>query len=132
MERTFAIIKPDAVKADVSGIIIYLIELNKFKVINIQKKQLTKPEVELFYEVHKDKPFFNDTVKYMISGPVILLELEKDNAINDWRKLMGATDPQKADIGTIRKMFGHSIDANVTHGSDSPETAKKEIGIFFR
>lgn len=132
IENTFAIIKPDAVQANNSGVIINLIELNKFKIVNLVKTHWKKEEAETFYAIHKDKPFFNDLVKYMISGPIILLELEKENAVNDWRALMGATDPEKASIGTIRKMFGKNIEFNAVHGSDSLETAKKEIAMFFK
>lgn len=130
-ETTFAIIKPDAVQDNIAGFIIYLIELNKFKILELKKVQLTRKEAEEFYDIHKDKPFFNELVEYMISGPVILMALERENAINAWRELMGATDPKKAAMGTIRKMFGKSIGSNATHGSDSPETAKRELGIFF-
>lgn len=132
VERTFAIIKPDAVKSKYSGSIINLIELNDFKIVNMQKKEFTKKEAEMFYNVHKGKPFFNDLIKYMISGSVILLELEKQSAVNDWRQLMGDTDPKKAKVGTIRKMYGQSIQANAVHGSDSVENAVKEINLFFK
>jgi nucleoside-diphosphate kinase len=131
IERTCAIIKPDAVSARVSGMIIYLIELNKFNILRMHKTQLTKKQAELFYAIHKDKPFFGELVDYMISGPVILMALGKDNAIAEWRTLMGATDPKKAVPGTLRKMFGTSITNNAAHGSDSPENAEKELAFFF-
>jgi nucleoside-diphosphate kinase len=131
VEKTFAIIKPDAVAARVSGMIIHLIELNKFNILRMHKTQLTKKQAELFYDIHKDKPFFGELVDYMISGPCILMALEKDNAIAEWREVMGATDPKKAAPGSLRKMFGTSIGNNVTHGSDSAETAQKELRFFF-
>jgi len=132
IERTLAIIKPHAVKEHNTGLIIHLIELNKFKIVNLVKKHLTKSETEKFYEIHKERPFFNDLVSNISAGPVILLELEKDNAIQAWRDLMGATDPLKASVGTLRIMFGESIDFNAVHGSDSVENAKKEISMFFK
>lgn len=131
IEKTFAIIKPDAVKSQFSGTIIQFIELNKFAILRMNKTQLTRKQAELFYEVHKERPFFGELVEYMISGPVILMALEKENAIQEWRDLMGATDPKKANPGTIRKMFGTSIGNNATHGSDSKETAQKELKFFF-
>lgn len=131
IEKTFAIIKPDAVKRDISGFIIAIIELNGFKILNLLKKKLNKEEAEKFYAIHKDKPFFNDLINYITSDYSILLELEKEDAVNSWRELMGATDPQKAKVGTIRKMVGKSIDENSVHGSDSLENAKLEISMFF-
>ncbi|HVX00683.1 MAG TPA: nucleoside-diphosphate kinase [Candidatus Babeliaceae bacterium] len=131
IERTLGIIKPDAVKAQKIGAIVSLIELNKFTIIGLQKKQLTLEEAENFYHVHQDKPFFGELVEYMISGPVVLVALEKESAIQAWRILMGATNPAKADVGTLRYMFGTSIGNNAVHGSDSPETAQKELSFFF-
>lgn len=130
-EKTFAIIKPDATAAGHSGQIINIIELNKFSIIRMQKMQLTKEQAEKFYAVHKERSFFRELVDYMISGPVIVMALEKENAIQEWRDLMGATDPKKAGAGTIRRMFGTSIGNNATHGSDAPETAKVELKFFF-
>lgn len=132
MQKTLAIIKPDAVTAGNSGEIIKLIELNKFHIVRMEKKQLTKKEAEGFYEVHKERPFFGELVEYMISGPVVILALEKEDAVKSWRDLMGATDPLKAAPGTLRYMFGKSIGSNATHGSDSPENAKTEINFFFK
>lgn len=131
MERTLAIIKPDAVASGQSGSIIKIIELNKFMIARMQKMQLTKKQAEIFYEVHKDRPFYGELVDGMIKGPVIVMALEADNAITLWRDLMGATDPLKAAVGTIRRMFGVHIGSNATHGSDAPETAKKELAFFF-
>lgn len=131
LEKTFAIIKPDATAAKYTGDIIKLIELNGFNILSMQKLQLTKEQAETFYDIHKERPFFGELVDYMVSGPVTILALEKENAISHWRDLMGATDPKKATVGTIRKMFGTSIGNNATHGSDSPETAKKELSFFF-
>jgi nucleoside-diphosphate kinase len=131
MERTFAIIKPDAITSKHSGQIIHLIELNGFNIIGMQKKQLSRQEAETFYAVHKERPFFGELVSYMISGPVIIMALEKENAIQEWRDLMGATNPAKAALGTMRRMFGTSIGSNATHGSDAPETAKEELKFFF-
>jgi nucleoside-diphosphate kinase len=130
-ERTFAIIKPDALEAKHAGAIINLIELNKFTIVKLEKVQLTKAQAEKFYDIHQDKPFFSELVNYMISGPVIIMALEQENAIQNWRDLMGATNPAKAAPGTLRKMFGTSIGNNATHGSDSPETAAKELKFFF-
>ena len=131
LQKTFAIIKPDAVKAKNSGQIIDLVEKNGFKILRIQKLQFTKKQAEQFYDIHKERPFFKELVDFIISAPSIIMVLEKENAIADWRKLMGATDPLKADVGTIRKMFGQNIGNNATHGSDQEDTAKKEIGQFF-
>lgn len=131
IERTFAIIKPDAVAAKNAGQIIDLIEKNKFEIIKMKKIQLTKKQAEKFYGVHKDKPFYKELVEYMISGPVVLLALEKANAIKEWRDLMGATNSENAAPGTMRRMFGTSITKNATHGSDSKENAQIELNFFF-
>lgn len=131
LERTLAIIKPDAIAAGNTGIIITLIERNKFDILKMHKDQLTRKDAEEFYAIHKERPFFNELVETMISGPVIIMALERDNAISAWRDLMGATDPKKAAIGTIRYMFAEYIGKNATHGSDSPETAKVELGFFY-
>lgn len=129
-ERTFAMIKPEAVKTGKSGDIIKQIELNGFTIENMVKKNLDKESVEKFYEEHKARPFFPDLVKYITSGPIIMLELKKENAVTDWRKLMGPTDPSKAEIGTLRKMFGTSLQENAVHGSASTEDAQKELAFF--
>jgi len=131
MEKTFAMIKPNAVAAGHSGPIISLIELNKFKVLRMQKVQLTKSQAEQFYAVHKERPFYGELVEAMITGPVIIMALEGENAIAGWRELMGATDPKKATYGTIRRMFGEHIGDNAVHGSDAPETAHEELKFFF-
>lgn len=131
MERTFAIIKPDAVEGKVAGKIITRIEEEGFKIIAMKRIFLSKKEAEGFYHVHAARPFFPDLVAYMTSGPVIAMVLEKENAIKAWRDVMGATNPADAAAGTIRKLFGKNIEKNATHGSDAPETAKFEIGYFF-
>ncbi len=131
IEQTFAIIKPDAIKAGNAGKIISIIEDNGFEILRLQKGQLSKDLAELFYDLHKEKPFFNELVEFISSGPIIIMALQKDDAINKWRKLMGATDPTQAQDGTIRKQFGSTIGQNVVHGSDSPDTARQELGLFF-
>lgn len=131
MEYTFAMIKPDAVKAHHVGAIIDMIEKNGFEIVGLRRAELTRKEVEQFYAVHNQRPFFGEMVDFIVSGPVILMALKKDNAILAWRELMGATDPQKADAGTIRKLFGANIGNNAVHGSDARETAKLELSQFF-
>ncbi len=130
-ERTFTIIKPDAVQAKHTGKIIDMIEQQGFEILRMHKVVLTKKDAEMFYDVHKERPFFKELIEFVISGPIILLALEKENAIKSWRDLMGATDPAQAQEGTIRKLFGTSISANAVHGSDAPETAQQELGLFF-
>ncbi len=124
-------IKPDAVAAKNSGKIIDMIEKNGFTILGMEKKQLSKDKAAEFYAVHKERPFFGELVEFVTSGPVIVLALEKENGIAAWRDLMGATDPLKANEGTIRKIFGKNIGNNATHGSDAPETAQVELGLFF-
>lgn len=131
IEHTFAMIKPDAVSAKQAGKIIDMIEQNGFTILRLVKGQLSKDMAQLFYDIHKERPFYNELVDFVISGPVIIMVLEKENAIKGWRDLMGATDPLKADEGTVRKMFGTSIGKNVVHGSDAPETAARELMLFF-
>lgn len=131
MEKTFAIIKPDAVKNRNAGAIIELIERNGFDILGMQKISMTKDQAEQFYAVHKERPFFGELIEYITSGPVIIMTLAKEHAIKDWRDLMGATNPAEAAAGTIRRMFGKDIGSNATHGSDAAETAKLEIGQFF-
>ena len=131
MELTFAIIKPDAVAKNVVGEIYSRFEKNGLKVVAAKMKQLSKQEAEGFYAVHRERPFFGSLTKFMASGPAIVLALEATDAIKKWRTLMGATDPAKADAGTLRKEFGASIENNATHGSDAPETAAFELGYFF-
>ncbi len=131
-ERTLAIIKPDAVASGFTGPIINLIELNKFKIVGMRKEQLSEAQVKEFYAVHASRSFFQELVDYMLSGPVVLMALESENAVSKWRDLMGATDPKKAAPGTIRYMYGASIGSNATHGSDSAENAKTELSFFFK
>lgn len=131
MEKTFAIIKPDAIENKNAGAIIELIERNGFDILGMKKISMTKDEAKQFYAVHKERPFFGELIEYITSGPVIIMTLAKENAIKEWRDLMGATNPTEAAAGTIRRMFGKDIGTNATHGSDAPETAKLEIGQFF-
>ena len=131
MERTFAIIKPDAVKSRYAGKIIQRIEDAGFTIRAIQMRHLSVKEAEGFYAVHRERPFFGSLTQFMSSGPCIVMALEADGAIKKWRDLMGATDPAKADAGTLRKEFGASIENNATHGSDAPDTAAFELGYFF-
>jgi nucleoside-diphosphate kinase len=131
VERTFSIIKPDAVARNVIGEIYARFEKAGLKIIASRMVHLSRADAEGFYAVHKGRPFFKDLVDFMISGPVVLQVLEGDNAIQKNRDLMGATDPKKADKGTIRADFAQSIDANAVHGSDAPETAAAEIAYFF-
>jgi nucleoside-diphosphate kinase len=129
--RTLAIIKPDGVRKNLIGQIIKMMTDAGFKVKAVKMTRLTKESASGFYEVHKERGFFNDLIKYMTSGPVIPIALEKDNAVAEFRKLIGATDPAKAEEGTIRKLYAASIEENVVHGSDSDENAAKEISHFF-
>ena len=131
MERTFAIIKPDACKRNLAGKILAKIEEKGFRVIAMKKIAMTREQAEGFYAVHRGKPFFDSLTDYMSSGPCIVMVLEKENAITAWRTLMGATNPANADPGTIRKEFAQSLEANSVHGSDAPETADYEIKYFF-
>ncbi|AXK39727.1 nucleoside-diphosphate kinase [Crenobacter cavernae] len=131
IERTLSIIKPDAVAKNVIGKIYDRFESNGLKIVAAKMKQLSRAEAEGFYAVHKERPFFNDLVGFMISGPVIIQALEGENAVLKNRDLMGATDPKKAEAGTIRADFADSIDANAVHGSDSLENAAIEIAYFF-
>jgi nucleoside-diphosphate kinase len=131
MERTLAIIKPDAVAAGHTGPIIQRIEAEGFQIRAMRLVRLTRADAEGFYAVHRERPFFGQLVDFMASGPAIVLALEAPEAIRQWRNAMGATNPEKADNGTIRKDFGTSIERNATHGSDAAETAAFEIGYFF-
>jgi nucleoside-diphosphate kinase len=132
MERTFAIIKPDAVERRLTGRVLARIEAAGFVVRAMRLHHLTKREAEGFYAVHRERPFFAALTDFMSSGPCVLLALEAPDAIRMWRTTMGATDPAKADPATLRKDFGTSIERNATHGSDAPETAAFELGYFFR
>ena len=131
LERTLSIIKPDAVKKNVIGQIVARFEKAGLRVVAARMKHLSRAEAEGFYAVHRERPFFRDLVEFMISGPVLIQVLEGDNAIARNRELMGATDPRKADKGTIRADFAQSIDANAVHGSDSIDNARTEVAYFF-
>ena len=130
-ERTFAIIKPDAVAAGNTGAILALIEKNGFKILGLKKIRLSLAQAENFYGVHRERGFFASLVTFMTEGPVVVLALEREDAVLKWRELMGATNPANAAEGTIRKLFATSIERNAAHGSDAPETAAVEIPFFF-
>ena len=132
LEQTLSIIKPDAVERNLDNKIKEIFKSNGFKIINEKKIQIEKTEAEKFYKVHETKPFYNDLCSYLSSGPIVVMILEKENAVVDNRKLMGATNPKDAEEGTIRKKYGISIDKNSVHGSDSVENAKIEIDFFFK
>jgi nucleoside-diphosphate kinase len=129
--RTFTMIKPDAYAAGHSGAIIQIIEANGFKISAMKLNQLTGSRAGQFYDVHKSRPFYNELVAYMSEGPIVAMILEKENAVEDFRKLIGATNPSEAAEGTIRKLFATSISANAIHGSDSDENAALESAFFF-
>ena len=128
---TFGIIKPDAVRAGRIGSIIQRITADGFIIRGIKLLHMTRPEAEGFYAVHRERPFFSGLTEFMSSGPVVVMVLEKENAVKSWRDLMGATDPAKAEEGTLRKEFGASVGENAVHGSDSDENAEIEIAYFF-
>jgi nucleoside-diphosphate kinase len=130
-EQTFAIIKPDAVAAGHTGLILGMIEKAGFRIRGMKMTRLSKQQAEGFYEIHRERPFFTGLVNFMTEGPVIVMVLERDNAIKHWREVMGATNPEKAAEGTIRKHFAKNIERNAVHGSDAPETAAIEIPFFF-
>ena len=132
MERTFAIIKPDAVSAGHTGAILQRIEEAGFSLRGMRLVRLSKTDAEGFYAVHRERPFFDSLTTFMSSGPAVVLALEAPDAIVRWRTLMGATDPAKADDGTLRRQFGIAIERNATHGSDAPAAAAFELGYFFR
>jgi nucleoside-diphosphate kinase len=131
MERTFGIIKPDAVASGHTGAILSIIEKQGFRVCGLKLLRLTKAQAEEFYAVHKERPFYAGLVAFMTEGPVVVLALERENAVKHWRDTMGATNPANAAEGTIRKLFAQSIERNAVHGSDAPETAAVEIPFFF-
>ena len=131
IERTFSILKPDATARNLTGAINAIIEKSGLRIIAQKRVMITRAQAEAFYAVHRQRPFFGELVDFMISGPVVVQVLEGENAITAYRDLMGATDPAKAAEGTIRKAFAKSISDNSVHGSDSPETAQKEIAQFF-
>ncbi len=131
IQRTFSIIKPDATKRNITGKVNAKIEEAGLRIIAQKRIQLSKEQAGGFYAVHKERPFYNDLVEFMMSGPVVVQVLEGENAIAKYREVMGATNPSEADAGTIRAEFAESIDANTVHGSDAPETAAEEIPFFF-
>jgi nucleoside-diphosphate kinase len=131
LERTFGMIKPDAVANGQVGDILNVIRDNGFRVVGLKLRKIATPEAQAFYEVHKERPFYGSLVKFMSEGPAVLLVLEREDAIAKWREVMGATNPANAAEGTIRKKFAESIERNAVHGSDAPETAAQEIPFFF-
>ena len=132
IEQTLSIIKPDAVERNLEGEIKEMFKSNGFQILNEKKIQIEKTEAEKFYKVHETKPFYNDLCEYLSSGPIVVMILQKENAVKGNRELMGATNPKDADKGTIRKKYGVSIDKNSVHGSDSIDNAKIEIDFFFK
>jgi nucleoside-diphosphate kinase len=130
-EKTFGMIKPDAVQGGQAGKILALIEEKGFKIVGMKLHRLSRSEAEAFYAVHKERPFYSSLVGFMTEGPAVLLVLEKEDAVAKWRELMGATNPASAAEGTIRKLFAQSIERNCVHGSDAPETAAVEVPFFF-
>ena len=132
MEKTLILLKPDAVKNKHVGHILARIEEEGFKILGMKHLQLGERDAKAFYEVHKERPFYNDLCNYMISGPIVAAALERDGAVAKWREVIGATDPAEAAEGTIRKLYAESKEANAVHGSDSPENAEKEIAFFFK
>ena len=132
VEKTLAIVKPDAVKKKLIGKIIQRIEEEEFKIAELKMLTLTKEDAEGFYIVHKEKPFYDSLTDFMSSGEIVVMILEAENAIEKWRKTMGVTDPALADPGTIRRQYGFSVERNATHGSDAPATAEWEIDYFFK
>ena len=132
IEQTLSIIKPDAVERNLDNEIKEMFKNKGFNIVKDKKIQIVKSEAEQFYKVHETKPFYNDLCAYLSSGPIIVMILERENAVIENRKLMGATEPNKAEEGTLRKKYGISIDKNSVHGSDSPENAKTEIDFFFK
>ncbi|MBK54093.1 MAG: nucleoside-diphosphate kinase [Candidatus Marinimicrobia bacterium] len=129
--QTFAIIKPDAVRNGYSGKIIDRMITSDFKILGLKLTRMTKSQAEGFYEIHKDKPFFSELTEFMSSGKCVVIALKKEDAVNKWRELIGATDPAEADEGTIRKDYASSLGENAVHGADSNENAAREIGFFF-
>jgi len=132
IERTLAILKPDAVKKRIVGKILDRIEEEGFEIVEMKMVRLTKDGARAFYAVHKGKPFFEGLTDFMSSGEIVVMALERENAIAHWRQVMGETDPARAQVGTLRRTFGFSIERNAVHGSDSPQTAETEISYFFK
>ena len=131
MEKTLMIVKPDAVAARHIGEIVSRVELEGFQITGLRMLQLTTQQAESFYEIHRERPFFRDLVRYMTSGPVVVGRVERQDAVEHWRKVIGATDPTKAAPGTIRNLYGTNIEANAVHGSDSVENGQRETNFFF-
>ena len=131
LERTYAMIKPDAVAAGNSGKIIDLIEKHGFRIVAMKKLKMTREQGEAFYAVHKERPFYASLVTFMTEGPIVALVMEREDAVKQWRDLMGATNPANAADGTVRKLYANSIERNAAHGSDAPETAAEETRFFF-
>ena len=131
-ERTFSIIKPDAVANRHIGDILVILEKEGFRILGLRRTRLSAPEAEGFYAVHRGKPFFTSLVKFMTSGPIVVMALERDDAVRKLREVMGATDPAKAADGTIRKLYAENIERNCIHGSDAQDTAATELAYFFR
>ncbi|HXE30962.1 MAG TPA: nucleoside-diphosphate kinase [Terriglobales bacterium] len=130
-ERTLTIIKPDGVAANLTGAILAHLEKAGFRIIGLRRLHLSRAQAEAFYAVHRERGFYQDLVKFMTEGPVVVAALERENAVTELRQAMGATNPEKADPGTVRKLYATSIERNVIHGSDAPETARQELGFFF-
>jgi nucleoside-diphosphate kinase len=130
-QRTFSIIKPDAVSTGKAGRILSLLEDNGFRILALRMVKLTQPQAEGFYAVHRERPFFGSLVKFMTEGPVIVMALEREDAVKKLREVMGATNPANAAEGTVRKLYAESIERNAIHGSDAPETAEQELKYFF-
>src|SRR5258707_4350344 len=131
VERTFSIVKPDAVVAGNTGNILALLEKSGFQIVGMRRTRLSDAQARAFYAVHKERPFFNGLVKFMTEGPIVLLALERENAVKQLREVMGATNPANAADGTVRKLFATDIERNAIHGSDAPETAAVELNFFF-
>lgn len=131
VERTFAMVKPDAVASGHLGDILNVVRDSGFRIVGLKLRRISRPEAEAFYAVHKERPFYGSLVTFMTEGPVLAMVLERENAIAKWREVMGATNPANAAEGTIRKQFAESIERNAAHGSDGPETAAQEIPFFF-
>lgn len=131
VERTLCIVKPDAVEKNKAGAVLAKVEESGFRIVAMRMKHLSRVEAEGFYEIHRARPFFGELVQFMTRSPVVVAVLEKEAAVSGWRDLMGATDPAKAAPNTIRKLFGSNVGENATHGSDSLDNAKREIGYFF-
>ena len=131
IERTYAMVKPDGVKRGLVGEVVKRLEQKGFKVVGMKLMQISQETAETHYGEHEGKPFFEDLVSFITSGPVVAMVVEGENAIGEWRKMMGATNPKDAELGTIRGDYATTIDENVVHGSDAPATAEREIGIFF-